>query len=252
MTVLQVQRHGEVTEILLASPEEKNTFDSDLCDRVLELLDQLEQDHQTRALIIGNTGSIFSAGGSLDMLGEISGQAQNGNDQAGLTEKLRQNMCVVERLWDFPKPIVAAINGPCVGAGIGWIATCDVRMASDSSFFDTMYLNLGLGTDFGVSWLLGQAMGGARALDWVLRPRRISANQAEAHGLIGAVHSPNDLLNAAREAATLLTRTAPEVIQGMRQDARGVPHLSLSQALDRETERFVAALPGARLPVSGR
>lgn len=249
MTALQINHYDEIAEILLASPEKKNTLDDDLSLRFLEALDSAELDSDVRAVIIGSTGGILTAGGSLEMLGVMAENAQDATELPKLRHRLRQNMRVVERLWDFDKPVVAAVDGACVGAGIGWVAACDVRLASERAFFDTAYLNLGLGTDFGVTWLLTQSVGSARALDWILRPRGIPAAEAQVSGLIGAVHTAEELMTSAHQTATLLAQTDPAVIQGLRRGSREADELSLSEALDSEAERFVSALHSARLPV---
>lgn len=251
MTELQINYHDDVAELLLASPDKNNAMDQKLSDDMLNELEALAQDDDVRAVILGSTGGIFTAGGDLDMLHETATEAQDTTQHPALQAQLRNNTRVVEKLWDFPKPTIAAIEGPCIGAGIGWVAACDVRIASERSFFDTAYMNLGLGTDFGVSWLLGQSIGSARTLDWILRPRRVTAHEAQSSGLLGLVVPPeNAVLDRAHEVATFLTRNGPELIASLRQSVRDAK-LPLSDALDSEANRFIEHLPQARLPVRG-
>lgn len=248
MTTLQINRYGSVAEILLASPELNNTLHDALSVRMLEALASIEDDGDIRAVILGSTGGIFTAGGDLDMLKTMYLEAQEESQHPKLQARLRDNMKIVERLRDFPKPVIAAVEGPCIGAGIGWVAACDITLATERSFFDTAYMNLGLGTDFGVSWLLTQSIGSTRALDWILRPRRVSAQEAQASGLIGLVVRPGErLMERAHEIAGFLAKSEPELIVSIRQSVRDGNELQLSDALDAEAERFINYLPQAQI-----
>ncbi len=253
MTDIQLNYRDHVAEILLASPEQSNTMDDELSRDMLETLESLGRNDDVHAIILGSTGGIFSAGGDLDMLHELAADSQHVSQHPKLQHALRASMRVVEKLWDFPKPTIAAVEGPCIGAGIGWVAACDVRLASERSFFDTAYMKLGLGTDFGVAWLLTHAVGAGRARDWILRPRRISATEAQASGFLGEViPTTENLLDAAHASATLLTRATPELIQSVRQNVRDAAELPLSEALDLEAQRFITHLPSANIPVTNK
>jgi 2-(1,2-epoxy-1,2-dihydrophenyl)acetyl-CoA isomerase len=104
----------------------------------------------------------------------------------------------------MPKPVVAAINGACVGAGLGLALACDIRVAADTAQFGTAFTAIGLTCDSGLSATLARAVGAARASELVLLGELFSAAQAANSGIAGRVIDPADVLIVATELATRL------------------------------------------------
>src|ERR1700704_4456222 len=99
----------------------------------------------------------------------------------------------------MPKPVVAAINGACVGAGLGLALACDIRVAADTAQFGTAFTAIGLTCDSGLSATLARAVGAARASELVLLGELFSAAQAANSGIAGRVIDPADVLIVATE-----------------------------------------------------
>lgn len=246
MTQLKINRTSGATELHLASPEQHNVLDDVLAAEFIESLDSLAQDDSTTGVIITGAGGIFSAGGDFETLKTLKHEADDLSNHPALEQKLRNSMRVIEILRNFPKPVIAAIDGACAGAAIGWVAACDIRIASSRAQFNTAYVQLGLGTDFGVAWLLSDCLGTGRALDWILRPRKISVGEAHNSGFVGEIYPSEDLLDEAHKIAENLTKLHPDTLAGLREGTRNAYQLSLSDALDAEAHRFIKQLPTVR------
>ncbi|MGO1592500.1 enoyl-CoA hydratase/isomerase family protein [Ancrocorticia sp.] len=241
MTQLKVEV-GYVAVVSLASPEESNALDDQTTAEFAGQLKALAANDDVAAVILRNDGGIFSSGGRLDMVEAMRVEVGTDEGRSVVCRRLRRNVGVIEQLMSFPKPVIAALNGPCVGAALGWAGACHIRLASDRSSFNTAYVNLGIGTDFGVSWILSRLIGPGRAEDWLLRPRKISAHEALEVGFVGSVSSEGELNRDARQVAEHLAQVEPKVLSGIRQGVEDGRQLTLSRALDNETERFIESL----------
>lgn len=241
-------RHGDVVVLTLDWPERLNALDDDMTSEVLEGIEQVASDPSVGALVLTGSGRAFTAGGDLSMLSDRVrevGQSPETPAGAEVERVMRQNATVPERLRALHCPSIAAVNGACVGAGLALVAACDLRLASSRAFFDTAYLRLGLSTDFGVSWLLHDLLGTSVASDWLLRPRRVSAQEALSRGFISQVvedATPGAVLDAALSLAHehQQARAGVRAIRENLRDARA--GTALAAALDGEARRFVATL----------
>lgn len=249
---VRAERDGDVEVLTLESGNGLNSLDDELTADLVGHLERISGDGSVAAIVLTGSDRAFSAGGDLTMLAARTGDAlaerpQGESDGAAgpLERTMRGNARVVELLLDLPCPSVAAVNGACVGAGLAWAAACDVRLAADQAFFDTAYLRLGIGTDFGTAWLLHHLLGPAVAADWLLRPRRICAAEALHRGFVGTTVEATDGTDVNRQALALARDLAatPEGARAVRAsltDARnGVP---IGEALDGEAQRFVTSL----------
>lgn len=244
---VRCDRQGDVVVLTLDRPHRLNSLDDGVTAEVLEALQRVSSDPSVGALVLTGSGRAFTAGGDLAMLADRARQVADGDAEgaaADVARVMRANAEVVERLRALHCPSIAAVNGACVGAGLAWVAACDLRLASGRAFFDTAYLKLGIGTDFGVAWLLQDLLGASVATDWLLRPRRIPAQEARDRGFVAEVIDESDgttVLQAASELAAELdgVRAGARAIRENLRDGRCD---GLAGALDREADRFVATL----------
>jgi 2-(1,2-epoxy-1,2-dihydrophenyl)acetyl-CoA isomerase len=141
---------------------------------------------------------------------------------------------LVEALFALPIPVVAAVNGPCAGAGCSLALAADIVIAARSAYFLQAFVNIGLVPDAGASWLLPRLAGRARAMEMMMLGERVSAEQAHDWGMIARVVDDEFL---AEEAVALATRLAqgPTVALGLiRRLARDAQNLPLTEALGAE------------------
>lgn len=245
---VRYDRQGDVVVLTLDCPHRLNSLDDAVTREILEALQQVSSDPSVGALVLTGSGRAFTAGGDLAMLADRARELTGGSETGAASEVarvMRANAEVVERLRELHCPSIAAVNGACVGAGIAWVAACDLRMAADRAFFDTAYLRLGIGTDFGAAWLLHDLLGTSVASDWLLRPRRVTAVDAHRQGFVGEVidgGAPEALLDAALAVAQDLQRVragARAIRENLRDARQGI---ELPDALEQEAGRFVATL----------
>lgn len=232
--------HGTAT-LLLASPDTLNALDDTLTTSAIDALEGLRADGSVHAIILRAEGRAFSAGGDLGMLAGMADEASSTQGSAALVDRMRSNARLVELLQSAPQLTIAAVQGACVGAALGWIAACDLRVASTDAVFSSAFLSLGLPTDFGTTHLLSRIVGPARAADIILRPRRILAAEAAALGLVNEVVDPAELERAALAWAAVGSASS-DAVAAVKENLRDAVELPLAQSLDREAERFVHVL----------
>jgi enoyl-CoA hydratase/carnithine racemase len=115
---------------------------------------------------------------------------------------------------DIPQPVIAAVNGPCVGAGLALCLAADIRICSTAATFGNAAILLGLsGAEMGMSYFLPRVVGTSVAADWMLTGRTVSAEEADRRGLVSELVAPGELLDRALEIASGIAELAPLGVQ---------------------------------------
>lgn len=171
-------RDGGVLTITLNRPDVYNALNRDVHAGLGAALDDAV-DPAVRAVVITGAGRGFCAGQDLR---EFRALERSIRDE--LEETYHPN---VRRIRGLEKPVIAAVNGACAGAGLSLACACDVRVASDAAAFVPGFIGIGLVPDAGGTWFLGRLLGGARAFDWMSSNRRLSAAEALEWGLVSEV-----------------------------------------------------------------
>jgi 2-(1,2-epoxy-1,2-dihydrophenyl)acetyl-CoA isomerase len=140
--------------------------------------------------VITGAGRGFCAGQDLKEFKEVAGSIRE-----RLEETYHPNIRLIRGL---EKPVIAAVNGPCAGAGLSLAAACDLRIAADVATFVPGFIGIGLVPDSGGSWFIHRLLGFARAFEWMTSNRRLTATEAHAWGLVSEVTEADEF--AARTA----------------------------------------------------
>jgi len=164
--------------------------------------------------------------------------AGRGGDGSGEPLDLRSIMEVSELLHTMPAITVAAVNGPCAGAGLSFACACDLRYAARSALFVSAFLRVGSSGDHGSAWVLTQAVGPAKARELLLLGDRVDADEAFRIGLVSAVVDDDALRAHVGEIADRLAAMPPTAARLMKANLDDAVTLPLGEYLDRETERF--------------
>jgi 2-(1,2-epoxy-1,2-dihydrophenyl)acetyl-CoA isomerase len=196
-------RDGAVLTITLNRPEVFNAFNAALHAAFREAL-EAAGDPEVRAVVITGAGRGFSSGQDLKEFTEISGSIRD-----RLEASYHPNIRLIRGL---EKPVLAAVNGPCAGAGLSLAAACDVRIASDAATFVPGFIGIGLVPDSGGSWFLHRLLGFSRAFEWMTSNRKLTAAEAHAWGLVSEVV----------EADRLGARTAKLAAEYAQRPTRGI------------------------------
>lgn len=222
---------GAVRTITLNRPDKLNSFTGQMAQALLDALDGAKSD-AIRAVLLTGAGKGFSAGQDL---AEVL--AAPGSPPLDLGEVIeRQWNPLVRAIRGLGKPVICAVNGTAAGAGANLALACDIVLAARSAKFIQPFCKLGLVPDSGGSWLLPRLIGEARAKGLVLLGEPLSAEQAEAWGLIWKVLPDDTLMSSARAIATSLA-TQPTFGFALTKAAiHGSAGASLDQQLDTERD----------------
>jgi 2-(1,2-epoxy-1,2-dihydrophenyl)acetyl-CoA isomerase len=193
MAEVEVTREGAVQTITLNRPEKMNAFTRGLHGELRDALKQA-RDPEVRAVVITGAGRAFCAGQDLTEFGET------GDIGASLRETYHPNILAIRAL---QKPVIAAVNGACAGAGLSLACACDIRIAADSAAFVPGFIGIGLIPDAGGTYFIHRLLGASRAFEWMSSNRRLTAAEAHAWGLVSEVVEADALpLRAAELGST--------------------------------------------------
>jgi 2-(1,2-epoxy-1,2-dihydrophenyl)acetyl-CoA isomerase len=195
-----VDRAGAVTTITLNRPDRGNALTTALKTQLLVAVTAAGEDESARAVVVTGAGSTFCAGQDL-----AEHAASLAEDPATAFATIEQHYApIVTALATMPKPTLAAINGTCVGAGLGIALACDLRIAAAGARMATAFSAIGLTCDSGLSATLVRAVGAARASELILLGESFTAEQAEQWGLVTRVVDADDLPTATADLASRL------------------------------------------------
>jgi 2-(1,2-epoxy-1,2-dihydrophenyl)acetyl-CoA isomerase len=200
---------GPIATIRLNRPEKLNAFGGPMRDEILDALDKIAADDNIRAVIVTGEGRGFSAGGDIHHLKQL----RENRDEAGFRAILAKGQMITRRMRYLRKPVIAAVNGPCAGAGFSFALACDIRIASDAATFGPSFALIGLHPDWGGSWLIPRLVGTAKACELIFTGSMISADEAAKIGLVNRVVPHEQLMSAVLELAGKMANNPPGVLR---------------------------------------
>jgi 2-(1,2-epoxy-1,2-dihydrophenyl)acetyl-CoA isomerase len=185
-------RDGAVVTITLNRPDTYNAINRAMHELLATALADAA-DPGVRAVVITGAGRGFCSGQDLREFSSLPGGVQ-----AALEETYHPNIRAIRAL---EKPVVAAINGPCAGAGLSLACACDVRIASSDANFVPGFIGIGLVPDAGGTWFIHRLLGFTRAFEWMVSNRRVAADEALDWGLVSEVAAADDFASRVVELA---------------------------------------------------
>ncbi len=221
---------GHLATLTLNRPEARNAYSSEMIKELVQYLDELELNPQIRVVVITGAGRAFSAGGDLKLMRDKEGMFAGGPVELR-ARYMQEIQRVPRRLTRFTKPVIAAINGPAIGAGLDLSLMCDLRIASSQAKFGSTFVKVGLIPGDGGSYFLTRAVGLAKALELTLTGRVIDAQEAERLGIISRVVDHDALMSTAYELAEEIAANAPLAVQLTKASAYQSLNLSPEAAL---------------------
>ena len=229
-TIIVVRDHP-ITVIKLNRPDKLNAFGGPMREEILDALDRIAADDGVRVIVVTGEGRGFSAGGDIDHLKQL----REAKDDDGFRRVLANGEKIIRTLRSLPKPIIAAVNGPCAGAGFSFALGCDIRIASDAATFGASFARIGLHPDWGGSWFLPKLVGSANACELIFTGSMISALEAERIGLVNRVVPHNELMPATLEVAATISKSAPLALRLAKESLYSSLSSDLESAFERET-----------------
>lgn len=191
---------GAVAVLTLNRPDRRNALTRELKDALVTAVEQVGSDRSVRAVVLTGVGKAFCVGQDL---GEHA-QALRADAATAFDTVTRHYNPIVRGLAEMDKPVIAAVNGACVGAGLGFALACDLRVAAQTASFATAFAAIGLTADSGLSASLVHSLGAARATELLLLGDSFTAEQALQWGLLRAAVPAEQLRDTALELARRL------------------------------------------------
>jgi len=202
-----------------------------------DALRELSSDDGARVVVVTGAGRGFCAGGDVTAMAG-AGDATSDDDRAGDPLDLRAIMEVSELLHGMPAISIAAVNGPCAGAGLSFACACDLRYAARSAVFVSAFLRVGSSGDHGSAWVLTRSVGPAKARELLLLGERVAADEALRIGLVSEVLDDDALTGHVDVIAARLAGMPPTAARLMKQNLNDAVTLPFGPYLDAETARF--------------
>ena len=208
---LLVERpRGGVLLVTLNRPQRLNAIDDVLRRELTETLSSVDDD--VNAVVLTGAGRGFCSGIDMRDFGPGVPDAD-----APAIERLRfqESMAALpQAIRDLPQPVIAAVNGPCVGAGLALCLAADIRICSSAASFGNAAILLGLsGAEMGMSYHLPRIVGTSVAADWMLTGRTVTADEADRRGLVSELVEPDSLIDRALELASAIAELSPLGVQ---------------------------------------
>ena len=222
------ETRDEVTVLTFNRPDKLNALSTPMLRQFEEHLRRVEESPATRVVVLNGAGKAFVAGADI---GEYSAQ-----DFPAFVAYQRDSRRLFAYLDNFPKPVIAAVNGYALGGGFEIVLCCDVIIASARATFGLPEGLLGLSPGGGGTQKLTRAVGRYLAADVLLAARRLTAEEARSAGLVAEVAEPDDLLDAAMRKAEAMRRAGPLAQREMKRLIRQGPDGPLETGLSLEQE----------------
>ena len=226
--LLTISHH--VARIMLHNPP-ANVLNLAVLKDLEQVLYEVEEDEYVRVVIVTGTGRFFCAGADINELSRL-------NSVHGGVEFAVRGQSLFNRIERSVKPVLAAINGACVGGGLELALACHIRIAAVGAMMGLPEIKLGLIPGFGGTQRLPRVVGASKAAEMILTGESFTAEEAVRMGLVSRVVPPQELMAQAQAIATRMTAYGKTAVEAALYAIRGGLDIPLSEGLAREAELF--------------
>lgn len=232
---IRIERDGRVGRVFFDRPDVRNAFNAVMIGELREAFRSLAADEAVRVVVLSGRGTAFCAGADLAWMRDVAKFTRE--------ENLRETLDLAECLHDLyllPKPTVARVNGPAIGGGTGFVAACDIAVASTEARFGLSEVKIGV-VPAAISPYVLRRIGESRARQYFLTGERFDARRAEAIGLVNAAVAPDELDAKVEGIVSSLLSSGPEALAKAKELITRVPGMSFEEA-KRYTAEMIAGL----------
>ncbi|MBS0429479.1 MAG: crotonase/enoyl-CoA hydratase family protein [Proteobacteria bacterium] len=231
MAFLNIQRDGAILTLTMNQPETRNALTGNTAvDEFVQACDAIRRDASVKAVILTAKGPVFSSGGNVKDMKRFFDEALTPDL---IREEYRQGIQRIPRaLYHLDVPVICAVNGPAIGAGLDLACMCDIRIASEAASFAESFVRVGIVPGDGGAWLLPRAVGMAKASEMAFTGEAIDAREALACGLVSRVVPAGELLPTARALAEKIAANPGAVMRMTKRLLREGEHASLESLLE--------------------
>lgn len=230
--ILLYEQHDGVVTLTINRPELRNAIsDPDMMDALIAAVERINLDRSVRVAILTGVGTAFSSGGNLKAMRErleheTGGPVETRYHYRDGIQRMVHALCSVE------VPLIAAVNGPAIGAGNDLACMCDIRIAADTAVFAESFVKVGIVPGDGGAWLLPRAVGLSRACEMAFTGEPIDAGTALAWGLVSQVVPAAQLMDAARDLARRIAANPGHALRMTKRLIKEGQHVRLDTLLE--------------------
>ena len=216
-----------IGRLTLNRPDRLNGITNQMMRDLYDALAAIPSDHRTRVVVLTGAGKGFCPGADLQHYSSGAGEEPLSPEHFQLTAMLHE----------LPQVTVAAVNGACAGAGLGWAAACDLRYAAESANFNSAFLGVGISGDMAGPWLLPRILGASKARELFFLPGKFSAREAERIGFVSKTFADDSFRDETEAIVQRLAKSAPLALRAMKQNFLAAENVGLRDYIRLETER---------------
>jgi enoyl-CoA hydratase/carnithine racemase len=228
---------GATLILTLSNPEHRNALGPEMYAAGVEALSVAESSAEVKSVVITGDGGLFSAGGNLQRLND--NRQKPPAHQAQSIEGLHN---WIEAIRTFPKPVIAAVEGPAAGAGFSLALACDLIVSARNSIFVMAYSNIALSPDGGGTWSLSRVMPRQLATELLMLGDRVGAERMHQLGVVNTLCEPGQALGTALTMASKLNQRASNALASIKELLNEADGATLHQQLSQERDHFVKNL----------
>ena len=228
LQTIEITKKDKVAVIKLNRPELLNAVNEQLVWDFQKATKDVKNDDSVRVVIITGSGRGFSAGADLS---EKKASWKGAKDAL-----LRGYKPFFENIINMPKPVIASISGPAAGIGAAIAMSCDLRVMSDDSYILSVFSNIALVPDGGLSWYLPKFMGFAKAYEYAIEAKKISAEECLKYGIANKVVAKDELENITLEWAIKLSKRSSQSLNHTKRLMRESLHIGYWDTFHNEAE----------------
>lgn len=214
---LNIEFEGSIARLTLSRPDEHNSMTAAFWKEFPAALRAIDRDGQTRVVVIASEGKNFCSGMDLGVFASIAGEEgiEAARRRANLRERILEFQAAFTTIEQIRPPVIAAIQGGCIGAAVALASACDMRYCSSDAFFSIEETNIGITCDVGTLQRLRHVISQTYLREWVYTGARLPADRAAAWGLVGEVYPDQDaLIDGAMGVARAIAEKSPLVVHG--------------------------------------
>ena len=225
-----LETSNRISILTINRPDKRNALNQATRDEMVHALESLEKSTESRVLIITGAGDkAFIAGADIN---EFEGRT------ALMQREAMKGLRIFAAIEEFPKPVIAMINGFCLGGGLETALACDIRVAADSAKLGQPEINLGIIPGGGGTQRLTRLVGEGHAMEIILTGEAIDAARAKEIGLVNQMVPTADLRNFVLSLAARIAEKSPIALRTAKEAVKSAARMSLREGLEREMDLF--------------
>lgn len=231
MAFLTIKRDGGIWTVTMNQPETRNALTGNTAvEEFVQLCNAVRTDASVKVVVLTGAGPIFSSGGNVKDMQRFLEDALTPDL---IREEYRNGIQrIPNALYQLDVPVICAVNGPAIGAGLDLACMCDIRIASESATFAESFVRVGIVPGDGGAWLLPRAVGMAKAAEMAFTGEAINAQEALACGLVSRVIADEDLLPTAKFLAQKIAANPGAVMRMTKRLLREGQNSTLASLLE--------------------